>query len=378
MKPHASFIASAGILLSIGLLNTTNADSHTRAEPRIGQLEVVAELYIAPGNLTATDDGRLFMTVHGQRRTNVAVVEIVGRNQWRPFPDASWNAAPGSGENVFNTPNGILIDARQRLWVLDHGLWMPNGQSARAPRLFAFDIASRRLLFRHEFASDQIPAGHLPQDLAVDAERGVVYIADGTGKRPAIVTLDIDTKDVKVFSGHASLAAENVDIMMEGDVLDFRQPDGSYKPARLPLNPIALSADGRTLFYGAMNGETLYGVSTQTLREGDAVKIEHSIRRIATKPKSNGMSTDAEGNHFVTNLESSGVDRIDADGRRTSLIAHPGLLFPDSIRFGEASWLYVAATQLNRAPIFSGRAEAAQPPYLIARIWTGTRGQPGR
>jgi sugar lactone lactonase YvrE len=356
----------------------TLAQHSAPATPRTGQMEIVAELDIAPGNLTATRDGRMFMTVHGQRRAGVAVVEITGRNQWRPFPDASWNAAPGSSPTVFNTPNGIVADTKDRLWVLDHGLWMPGGLPAQAPRLFAFDLKTRALVFRHDFTAEQIPAGNLPQDLAVDAERGVVYVADGSGRRPAIVTVDINSKAVNVFSNHPSLAAEDVDITMENKVLNFRQADGSYRPARFPLNPISLSADGNTLFFGAMNGQSLYSVPTQALRTGEMQAITSAITKVADKPKSNGMSTDAEGNHFVTNLETNGVERITKDGSRTPLINHPGLLFPDSVRFGDASWLYIAATQLNRAPIFSGQPEAAQPPYLIARVWTGTQGQPGR
>jgi sugar lactone lactonase YvrE len=370
--------AVAVALLSLSTEFFSNALATPATAPRVGQMEIVAELDIAPGNLTATQDGRMFMTIHGQRRAGVGLVEITGRNSWRAFPDASWNAAPGSGPNVFNTPNGIVVDSKNRLWVLDHGLWMPNGQAAQAPRLFAFDLTTRELVFRHDFSAEQIPRGNLPQDLAVDAERGFVYVADGSGRRPAIVTLAIDSKRVTVFEGHPSLAAENVDIVMEGKTLNFRQADGSFRPARFPLNPISLAADGNTLFFGAMNGQSLYSLPTATLRAGDMLAAAAAVTKVSDKPKSNGMSTDAEGNHFITNLESNGVERIAKDGTRTPLISHPGLLFPDSVRFGERSWLYIAATQLNRAPIFSGQPESAQPPYLVARVWTGTEGQPGR
>jgi sugar lactone lactonase YvrE len=381
------FFMKRSLLLAFGLSATmlaaqtlaqNNSAPTSSSAPRVGQMEIVAELDIAPGNLTATRDGRMFMTIHGQRRAGVGLVEITGRNQWRAFPDASWNAAPGSGQNVFNTPNGIVVDSKNRLWVLDHGLWMPGGQAAQAPRLFAFDLTTHQLVFRHDFSTEQIQTGNLPQDLAVDAERGFVYVADGSGRRPAIVTININTKAVSVFSNHPSLAAENTDIIMENKVLNFRQADGSYRPARFPLNPISLAADGNTLFFGAMNGQTLYSVPTQALRAGDVQAIGAAVVKVADKPKSNGMSTDAEGNHFITNLETNGVERISKDGSRSPLINHPGLLFPDSVRFGDGSWLYIAATQLNRAPIFSGQAESAQPPYLIARVWTGTQGQPGR
>lgn len=38
----------------------------------------------------------------------------------------------------------------------------------------------------------------------------------------------------------------------------------------------------------------------------------------------------------------------------------------------------LAINQLHRNPIFTGTTDAGKPPYLIARIWTGTKDQPGR
>jgi hypothetical protein len=62
----------------------------------------------------------------------------------------------------------------------------------------------------------------------------------------------------------------------------------------------------------------------------------------------------------------------------TRLVQDDRFLFPDNVRFGPDSWLYVAVNQLHRSSIFTGTADAGKPPYLIARVWTGTQGQPGR
>ncbi|MGL5833301.1 MAG: L-dopachrome tautomerase-related protein, partial [Waterburya sp.] len=42
--------------------------------PQVGQLEVVSELNITPGNVTASKDGRIFASVHGMRRGSAQLI----------------------------------------------------------------------------------------------------------------------------------------------------------------------------------------------------------------------------------------------------------------------------------------------------------------
>ena len=98
-----------------------------------------------------------------------------------PYPDAGWNADPERRDNVFQSVLGVQVDTRQRLWVLDNGL----GAAPIAPRLFAFDLKTGRLAIRYEFPATTAAAGSFLNDLAVDAERGFVYIADIGGSGAA-------------------------------------------------------------------------------------------------------------------------------------------------------------------------------------------------
>lgn len=343
--------------------------------PKVGQVEIVAELDITPGNVTASKDGRIFASVHGMRRGPIQLMEITGKNTYTAFPDAGWNGKPGSGPNVLNTPHGVLIDGKDRLWVVDHGNWMDQPQP---PKLVAFDINSRHLAYRFDFDASVAPKGQILQDLAVDGERGFVYVAD-CGPDPAIVVVDTNTGRARRFAGHRLLAADDVDLVVEGKPLLFPGADGRMLPARVGINPITLSADGETLFFGAMNGTNWYAVPARLFREGASDSaIGAAIKRVGAKPISDGAATDAEGNHFITNLPENGIDKLTSDGRLEPLVRDERFLWADNAHFGPASWLYVAVNQLHRNPIFSGTTDAGKPPYLIARIWTGTRGQPGR
>jgi sugar lactone lactonase YvrE len=373
-------LSTTALLTSIGYatISGSTSSSPAKAMPaRIAQLEIVTEFHdFAPSNATISHDGRIFATNHGQRRQAQMVVEVMPDGSTQPFPNASWNATPGSAPDVFNTPNGIVIDSQDRLWIIDHGNWLPEPQ---APRLLAFNIKTRKLVFRHVFDPAIAPARGLAQDLAVDAKRGFVYVADSAGNAPGLIAVNIRNNTAQAFKNHASLRAENVDIVMEGQVLQFRRPDGTMAPARLAINPISLSVDGEMLFYGAMNGQTLYSLPTRLFREGRSnEEIAAAVTPIATKPTSNGMTTDTEGNHYITNLSDSAIDVIAPNGQISRLVQDSRLSFPDSVRFGSDGWLYILATQLHKAPIFSGQPESAKPPYILARVQTGKQGQIGR
>jgi sugar lactone lactonase YvrE len=354
----------------------TQTASNTQT-PQVGQLETVAELDITPGNVTASRDGRIFASVHRMRRGSAQLIEIKpGSNNWQPFPNAEWNAKPGSGKNVLNSAHGVAIDSQDRLWVIDHGNWMPDGAEPTRPKLVAFDINTREMVYRYDFPESA--TGTIMQDLAVDGERGFVYIAD-CGSNPAIVVVDTNNNTSRRFEDHPSLQAENINAIVEGQQLLFPNSEGKMQPARVPVNPITLSADGETVYFGAMNGTSLYSVSAQVLRNGESDRlIGQSVQKVGEKPVSDGISTDAEGNHFITNLKDNAIDKLSADGKLTRLVQDDRLLWADNVRFGSDSWLYIAVNQLHRNPIFTGKPDAGKPPYYIMRVWTGTQGQPGR
>ena len=158
-----------------------------------------------------------------------------------------------------------------------------------------------------------------------------------------------------------------------------RGEDGKVKPARIAVNPITLSADGETLFFGAMTGQTWYQVPARLLREGAGdAEIAKAIAKAGPKPVSDGASTDIEGNHYFTDLGRNAITVLSPDGRLETLVQDDLLLWPDALSFGEPDWLYIAVNQLHRAPRFNGGVDGAVLPFRILRVYTGTEGIPGR
>ncbi len=373
-------ISTADATVSIQLAQSTTN------QPQRGTLEVVAELPLRPWNHAVTRDGRIFATVVRSTREQPALIEITGRNQYKPFPNAAWNATFGSSPDVLNCPHGVRLDDQNRLWVIDRGAWaiLPdNGRSPlpdQQPKLLAFDINTGNLVYRLDLSEAVAPKSKtLVQDLAIDDRNGFVYIADpGIAVPPAIIVVDLQRQTARRFEAHPSLKAEDVDLVVEGKVIG-RTVNGKFTPNRIGINPISLSADRETLFYGAMTGTSLWSVPTQLLREGaNDQTIAAAIKQVGSKPVSDGMSTDTEGNHFITNVGDNAIDVLTSAGKLSRLVQDERLIWADSVGFGEPTWLYITVNQLNRSLLLNPSRDEGKPPYLILRVWTGTQGQPGR
>ena len=344
--------------------------------PAPGTLEVIAELPINPGNLAVTAEGRVFATVHQFRRADAQLIEVTGATSYRPWPNAAWNGQFGSAPDVLNSVLGIAIDRKDRLWVIDNGLGKRNLQ----PKLVAFSLDSGEPVYHYDFPPETGPIGSFLNDLAIDDERGFVYIADVGGQaKPALVVVDINESTSRRFTDSPALQAEDVDLIVEGRLIQVPGKDGSPKPARIAINPITLSADGDILYFGAMNGETWYRVPTRLFRdEASDAAIAAAIEKAGPKPVSDGASTDADGNHYFTDLGNNAISVLRPDGSLNTLVTDERLVWPDALSFGEAGWLYIAVNQLHRAPMLNGGKEGAEPPYRILRVRTGTEGIAGR
>ncbi|MBY6208988.1 MULTISPECIES: L-dopachrome tautomerase-related protein [Halomonas] len=333
------------------------------AEPLYrGEIRSVAELPLRPGNVTVTAEGRIFSTVHPMDGDHdVQLIEITGPHSYRAWPSPQVQTHGGDyTDDTIDSPLGIALDGQGGLWITDMGNHLGK------TRLWGFDIASGELIDKITLPQDIAPEGSFVQDLEVDRERGVAYLADIA--KPGIITLDLESGEAHRFDDHPSLQAEaSATLTINGEDIQF-----GGEPASVGVNPITLSANGETLFYGAMNGQSWYAMPTDLLVE-DAERddLANAITRVGDKPVSDGADTVEDGRHFFTNLNENGVDILTMDGRLEPLVRDERLDWPDSVRLADDGWLYVAVNQLHKAPPFTGGDDEGKAPYAILKVWVG-------
>lgn len=333
-------------------------------------VETVADLDYPPGNIAVSADGRVFFTWHPDAAPPTKVHELVdGRPV--PYPSEEYQHE-SSALPSFQTPLALRIDRQERLWVLDHA-----GFGRGQPRLLAFDLASGELVHRFDFPGDVAGLGSMLNDFQVDAEGRWIYIAETSPllQRPALIVYDAQTQTARrVLDGHPSVLAEDVLIQAPGrDMYIY-----GLATMRIAVDSIALDRDGHYLYYGPVSGDRMYRIEAAALRD-PALDDERSrhVEFFARKSLSDGLTTDDDGNLYLSDMEHSAVHRLSPRGELTTLVADPRLRWPDGFSFGPGGYLYVTASALQDVLFRSAAAVAAHRPYQIYRFRPGPSAHPG-
>lgn len=319
-------------------------------------LEVVAALDVRPGNIVAASNGRIFSTIHPLGSNNNQLVEIVN-GKAVPYPSAKLQKQNKNASNdTFDTMLGITIDKNDRLWVTDMGLNLGK------TRIWAIDIATNKVVEKITLPASVAPKGTFAQEIAIDEVNGWAYLADITN--PGIIAVNTKTKKATRFSGHPSLQSEDKDMIIDGKVVHF-----GGKPARVAIDPLTLSADKETIYFGAMNGNTWYAVPARLFREAKSNDaIGAAITTVGQKPITDGAFTDAAGNHYFTDLQQHAITKLDAKGTASTLIKDAKLIWPDNVFVATNGWIYVSANQLNSTPPFTGGKDEGTAPFYLYKF----------
>lgn len=333
------------------------------------QLEKVLEYPENIGNVAVASDGRVFFTVHPESRPRGAKLLEFDNGKYRAFPS---EAAQGE---LFDTVLGVKIDAQGRLWTLDHGQ-----HGTGKTRLMAFDTHTGKTVFDYVFPKEVAPMGSFLQDLNVDAKGERVYIADVSfwRKQPGLVVVNTQTKQSwRALTTHPSVTAQDWIVRNPTKDMVFFGGLLALKPG---VDGIALSRDGKQLFYAAMTHDTLYSVPVDAIDTADrAVAAGQAVKAIGIKPLNDGLSTDDQGNILITDVEHGGVARMAPDGKLTTLIRDDARIrWADALSFGPDGYLYIADSAIPDQMLQSRDHMQRKAPYYIYRFKPGIAAAPGQ
>lgn len=332
-------------------------------------LEKVLEYPENIGNLAVAADGRVFFTVHPESRPRGAKLLEFRAGKFRPFPSEA------AQTQLFDAVMGLKIDARGRLWTLDHGQ-----HGTGKTRLMAFDIHSGQTLFDYVFPKAVAPTGSFLQDLSVDAKGEFVYIADVSfwRKQAGLVVLNTQTRHSwRALTGHPSVMPQDWIIRNPSKDMVFLGGLVALKPG---VDGIALSRDGRKLFYAAMAHDTLYAIDVDALSSPEkAANAATAVQAVGRKPLNDGLSTDTQGNILITDVEHGGVARMASDGKLITLIRDDARIrWADALSFGPDDYLYIADSAIPDQMLQSKAHMQSRAPYAIYRFKPGTQGVVGQ
>jgi sugar lactone lactonase YvrE len=348
-------------------MTATQAAAATRARRR----RPVASFGHQVTGVTVAPDGRIF--VNSPRWTEdapVSVAELTPGGDIRPYPDTDWNAWRNARRDEMSPGDhwvcvqSVVADKRGNLWVLDPGAPAQAAIVPGAPKLVRVDLTSNRVT--RTFAFDQTVAlqGSYMNDVRFSLDGRYAYITD-SGVRGALVVVDLESGAARrVLDGDPSTQTDKtVTVTVDGRPL--RQPDG--RGIQFAADGIALTPDGRYLYWHAVKGKTLYRIATDALQNA-ALSAEQVAGRVETagiNGPADGLEFDRRARLFISGVEDHAIRVRDDAGLRT-LLRDPELRWPDTFAEGPDGTMYVTDSRIPDMRWFRPESPDALPTRLYA------------
>lgn len=382
--------SSAGkeVDVSVGTAAARQADrlAGVRGGPGKGKhsaaLETVAlfEDKAMPTGVTVSRRGRIFLTFPRWNDPVKHTVVELRDGKLTPFPDAQTNAFDATKPDQYSPAEHLVsvqsavVDADDRLWLLDPGSFNFAPVINGAPKLWGYDLASGKRVKAIAFPNDVAMKMSYLNDVRFDLKRGpegTAYITDsGAG---GIVVVDLASgASWRHLDRHPSvMPTPGLQAMSEGEPFVQRKPTGEQAAPDVRSDGIALSPDGGTLYYTPLMSRDVYAVPTDLLadRNADGQKVAAAVKKIATKPSANdGLECDAQGRIYSTDWEDNAIRRIDPKSGAVTVVAQDQrMLWPDTLAL-HGGHLYVTSNQLARQPNYHFGKDQRKPPYALFRL----------
>ncbi len=445
-------LAAAALLCCSSILSAQKV-SPAPTDRTVGQLETVATFNgPMPTGVTVSQAGRIFVNFPRWGDDVLFTVAEIVNGKAVAYPNAQVNDWPGrtkpnpsafmdepANQTHFVSVQSVVVDADDRLWVLDTGAPLLKNTVPGGPKLVCIDLRSNQIVktilitpetagtntYLNDVRFDLRVGDQGPQDpqtmvgskpapnpdappkdamhptaertrgngvddgshtrdqvIRRDTVHGTAYITDSSSEGPnAIIVVDLATgKSMRRLNQHSSTVSEDGFLMFaEGQPVYQTLPGYPPKPVNFAADSIAISNDGKTLYYCPINSTKLYAVSTDALRDKKIsdTQVGSTVRVATGKMPSDGLESDSAGNIYMTDPVTDSIHRWNPTTGLTETLAHdPRILWPDTMSLAGDGYLYFTANQLHRQPTMHNGQDLRVKPYQLFRIKVD--GQPVR
>jgi sugar lactone lactonase YvrE len=342
-----------------------------------GKLEVVGTFDGAmPTGVTVSKTGRIFLTFPRWGDPVEANVAELKDGKAVPYPNAEINRLDEQHpDRCLVTVQSAVVDPLDRLWLCDTGTVNMGPVRPGGAKLMRVDLASNTIVKTLPLGEPGVLKTTYLNDIRFDLRRGtegLAFVTDSSATGPnGIVVIDLASGRTwrKLHDHPSTKAVPKFLPVVEGRVVMERpKPDAGPKPLGIGSDGIALSQDGKWLYYCPLASRHLYRGRAGAL--ADPVlpdeKAAATVEDLGDRGfASDGLEHDAEGRLYLTDYEHNAILRRTPDGRYETLAHDPRMLWPDTLSIGHDGYLYFTANQLHRQPRFQGGTDERVKPYVL-------------
>ncbi|MEL6060057.1 MULTISPECIES: L-dopachrome tautomerase-related protein [unclassified Methylobacterium] len=348
-----------------------------------GTLTQVARFDHQVTGITVSKDGRIF--VNFPRWSEDAPVSVAELKDGKPvpFPNEDWNSWRNAKSDTidpkthFVCVQSVVTDQQDRLWVVDAAAPAMAHVIKDGPKLVGIDLKTNTVVKTIPFDTSTVLQASYINDVRIAPDGKTAYLTD-SGAEGALIVVDLDSGSAKrVLSGHTStMPDKSVTVQYDGKPL--RRPDG--RGVEFSADGIALSPDGKTLYWQAIKGKTLYSLPTDALTgwaTSSFVPEMLSDRTLSGKITTVGENGPADGlliarkdgRMYVTSPQDNAVkvrDLSQTGSSLTTLVQDPRLRWPDTFSEGPDGTIYVTTSHIQDSADYKPGAPISLPTELWA------------
>jgi sugar lactone lactonase YvrE len=376
----------SGLLLVLLCAATCPAQELAK-ERVVGSLEVIATFDgPMPTGVTVANNGRIFVNFpRWGDKVEYTVAEVKnGRTVPYPNPEINHYAeGDNPSERLISVQSVVIDPGGNRLWIVDTGTLQMGPVKEGGAKLVAVDLKSNRVVKKVVFPPDVALHTSYLNDVRFDLRRGregMAFLTDSTSSGSnGIIVVDLASgKSWRRLNDHPSTKPDPQFVpVVEGEIMQVRLPGQPAQRFRVGSDGIALSADGKTLYYSPLTSRHLYSVSVDALadRNRSDNEVASSVQDLGEKGGAgDGLEADAEGRVYLSDYEHNAIRRRGVDGAIQTLIHDPHVLWPDTLSLASDGYLYFIVNQVERQAVFNNGRDLRQKPYVLFRVKVdGTR-----
>lgn len=345
-----------GLAVSAAVLTLTG-NAASKKTPR--RLIAVATFDHQVTGVSVSKDHRIFVNFpRWSEDIDVSVAEVMPDGTVTPYPDTEWNAWRNARKDQvtpadhFVCVQSVVVDHHHHLWVLDPGAPAQGTLVPGAPKMVRIDLATNKVTQTILFDEAAAPQGSYLNDVRFSLDDGTAYITD-SGARGALLVVDVATgKARRVLDGDPSTQPEK-DVQVKADGRVLRRTDG--RGVDFSADGIALSPDGKYLYWQAIKAKTLYRIATDALANaGASHELATRVERVGENGPADGLWIDGSSTMYITAVEENAIKTRQGQTVRT-VLRDKRLRWPDTFSEGPDGMLYVTSSRIMDMPWFKPR-----------------------
>lgn len=347
----------------IGMAQQTNLGSNS-------QLKAAYRLQDISTGVTTSRNGRVFALLsHLNGGWGTRIVELAKDGTSRPYPDAAWNTWKEGQDpsHAFVAVNALRMGPDGLLWIVDtgaHGFGTPVVPGGA--KLVVIDIQKNAV--RRVYPLDAaIGKTSYVDDIRFHGTNA--YLTDAGV--PGIIVLDLPTGRARRVLDHDVSTTARRPLRASGAVLMLNGAE-----IRINADQLEVSPDGRWFYYQPACGP-MYRVETRYLDNPKlpAKEVAAHAHPWAETPSTGGTVIDADGNIYVSDLDTRTIFKYTPDGKRTVLIRDPKLDWVDAMWIDWQGNLWMPAAQLDQTATFQGGVSRIHYPIVLYTMPIGHKPQ---